>query len=86
MMPLPFFRLTSLQVCVAVRRYSSFTLRLGGAFEFCGLPPSSFVANSENCSSHQLTHVLQGGIAAIPSCPLFRTLIFLFLQMLAAST
>jgi hypothetical protein len=37
-------------------------------------------------SRRQLTHVLRGGIAAIPSLPLFHTLIFLFLQMLAAST
>jgi hypothetical protein len=46
-LPLPFFRLTSLRLCVAVRRYSAIALRLGGALEFFGLPPLIFFANNK---------------------------------------
>jgi hypothetical protein len=36
-----------LHLAPGVRIYSSIALRLGGAFEFFGLPPSSFAANNE---------------------------------------
>jgi hypothetical protein len=61
-----------------LRRYSTTALRVGGAFEFFMLPPSSFVANNETLQS--------GWDHAIPSLPFFQTPIFLILQMLEAST
>jgi hypothetical protein len=46
-----------------VRRCSAIALRLGGAFEFCGLPPSSFVANNEILQQTSAYPCSSGGIA-----------------------
>jgi len=58
-----------------VRRCSTITLRLGGAFEFIGLPPSSFVANNETLQqepAHPCTSGWNRGNLFLPSFPPLR--------------
>ena len=55
-----------------VRRYSTIALHLGGALEFFGLPPSSFVANNEalqQASAHLCSSGLDRGQPLPPSLP-----------------
>jgi len=62
-------RLTSLRVCVGT---APLLLLLGGAFEFFGLPPSSFVANNEalqQASAHLCSSGLDRGQPLPPSLP-----------------
>jgi hypothetical protein len=52
-----------LPLAPGVRRCSAIALRLGGALEFFGLPPSNLSPTTKLSSRHQHSHVLQGGIA-----------------------
>jgi hypothetical protein len=59
-----------------VHRHSAIALRLGGAFVFFGLPPSSFVANNDILQQALAHPCFRGWITAIPSPTLVHLLKF----------
>jgi hypothetical protein len=69
----PLFRLTSQRVCEGASPFLEiFVGSLGDLLQ-------DFLPSTGLFSRHQRTHVFQGGIAAIPSLPLFPSLNFLVL-------